>query len=59
MLGRSIASTTPLEPGAPRKMRVETLKPERKDSRVGGNTKELKRLQRRDGYHYTLKGKEE
>ena len=45
--------------GAPRKMRVETLKPERKDPRVGGNTKELKRLQRRDGYHYTLKGKEE
>ena len=41
--------------GGPRKMRVETLKPERKDPRVGGNTKELKRLQRRDGYHYALK----
>ena len=45
--------------GAPRKMRVETLKPEKKDPRVGGNTKEIKRLQQRDGYHYTLKGEEE
>ena len=52
----SIASTIPPnKAGAPRKMRVETLKPERKDPRVGGNTKEIKRLQRRDGYHYALK----
>ena len=45
--------------GAPRKLRVEPIRSEKKDSRVGGNTKEIKRLQQRDGYHYTLKGEEE
>ena len=38
--------------GVPRKVRVECIKPSTKDPRVGGNTKALRRLQRRDGYHY-------
>lgn len=41
--------------GAPRKLRVECSKSEKKDPRISGNTKELKRIQRRDGYYYTHK----
>ena len=41
--------------GTPRKVRVDFPRPESKDPRVSGNTKELKRLQRRDGYYYTHK----
>lgn len=37
---------------APRKLRVESVESEKKDPRVSGNTKELTRLQRRDGYCY-------
>ena len=42
-------------PNAPRKVRVECPALDKKDPRVSGNTKELKRLQRRDGYYYTHK----
>ena len=41
--------------GTPRKVRVDFPRPESKDPRVSGNTKELKRLQRRDGYYYIHK----
>ena len=41
--------------GVPRKLRVESPKSEKKDPRISGNTKELKRIQRRDGYYYTHK----
>lgn len=41
--------------GAPRKLRVECPKSEKQDPRISGNTEELKRIQRRDGYYYTHK----
>ncbi len=41
--------------GAPRKVRVEGATLEKRDPRISGNTKELKRFQRRDGYSYTHK----
>ena len=41
--------------GIPRKLRVECPKSEKKDPRITGNTKELKRMQRRDGYYYAHK----
>ena len=38
--------------GVPRRLRVECPDLSRKDPRLGGNTGQLQRLQRRDGYHY-------
>ena len=43
-----------LKPCAPRKVRVECPTHIRKDNRISGNTSELTRIQRRDGYRYAL-----
>ena len=55
MLERSTALIKPTKKGVPRKLRVESPKSKKKDPRESGNTKELKRIQRRDGYYYAHK----
>ncbi len=40
--------------GKPRKLRVEYFAPEEKDSRKSGNITEIRRIQKRDGYSYSI-----
>ena len=40
--------------GKPRKLRLERFAPDEKDPRKGGNTSELRLIQKRDGYSYAI-----